>query len=161
MTSRKSTPRADEAGPVAPEVLDAVTPVRAELAKTNVISETSSAFSLLSAAADPVRVSVATVAEVRVRTAVRPAGTFQRVTSAAVSPGAHVAPLSVAMIDPVTPPLFVRFSVNPVPEYIIVASPKSTIKSDFVEPVTFVAGALVNAALAKMIPRLAISLALA
>jgi hypothetical protein len=161
MTSRKSTPRADEAGPVAPEVLDAVTPVRAELAKTNVISETSSAFSLSSVAAAPVNVSVATVAELRVRTAVKPAGIFARVTSEAVSPAAHVAPLRVAIIEPVTVPLFAVLSVKPVPEYVIVASPKSTIKSDFVEPVILVAGALLNAAFAKMIPRLAISFALA
>ena len=115
----KLTPRADDAGPTAPETLAAGTVLMAELAKTNVISATSDASTWVVAV--PVKVSVTVVpAPLTVRTGVRPAGTFQRVTSVpdmSVLPAlVKVAPVIVAMIEPETAPAFGDVSVIPRPE---------------------------------------------
>jgi hypothetical protein len=113
--SAKSIPRAELAGPVAPDVLAAETHENAESVNTKVISLTSCMSAWFVAL--PERVSVATVFDVRVTVAVRPAGTPQRVTLApAVSVGAKVAPESVAIIEPLTIPVFEAVSLNPVPE---------------------------------------------
>lgn len=90
----------------------------AELAKTNVILATSA--ELICDVALPVSVRVTTVpAPLTVRTGVNPAGTFPRMTSVpamSVPPAlVNVAPVSVAMIEPETAPLFEMVSVNPAP----------------------------------------------